>query len=441
MVTEPAANPGRADSGPTPPRRLLFINQYYWPDHASTAQHLADLAEHLAAQGHEVHVLCSRGGYKPGSERPPASETYRGVQIHRVEATALGRKSTLRRMADYLSFYVRAFVAALLLPRFDAVVTLTTPPIIGLVGTVLKRLKGSRHLSWSMDLHPDASIALGRMNPRNPVVRALGWISDAVTRQADRVVVLGPYMAERIAAKGVPTERIATIPVWSRRDEIYPVPRDGHPLRASLGLADKFVVMYSGNLGIAHSFREVIEAARRLRDRPEIVFLVVGGGPRLGEVREAQLAEGLANVRLLDYFPRDQLHESLSVADVHLISMRAEMTGIVVPGKLYGAMASSRPTVFIGPPRSESADTIRQAGCGYQVDLGDPDALVATIDLLAANPTLAADLGRRGRAAFLARHEQDGCCAQWAATIADLLATEARPAFAAGRPLRANPTI
>ena len=199
--------------------------------------------------------------------------------------------------------------------------------------------------------------------------------------------------------------------------------------------------MYSGNLGIAHSFAEVIEAARRLRDRPEVVFLFVGGGPRLGEVRAAQLADGLANVRLLDYFPRDQLHQSLSVADVHLISMRAEMTGIVVPGKLYGAMASSRPTIFIGPPRSESADTIRQAGCGYQVDLGDPDALVATIDLLVANPALGADLGRRGRAAFLARHEQDGCCAQWAATIADLLATKARPTHPAGRPLRANPTM
>ena len=426
---------------PTRRRRLLFVNQYYWPDHASTAQHLTDLAEHLARAGHEVHVLCGRGSYKPGAERPPASETNNGVQIHRVAATSFGRKTTIHRMADYLSFYLRAFLAALFLPRPDVVVTLTTPPIIGLVGTILRRLKGSRHVSWSMDLHPDASLALGRMNPRNPVVRGLGWISDAVYRQADRVVVLGAYMADRIAAKCVPRDRLVTIPVWSRRDEIFPIERAGHPLRESLGLADKFVVMYSGNLGLAHSFGEVIEAARRLKDRAEVVFLVVGGGPRLAEVRAAMHADGLTNIRLMDYFPREQLHESLSVADVHLITMRAEMTGIVVPGKLYGAMASARPTLFVGPAQSESADTIRQAGCGYQVALGDPEALVAAIHRLADAPALAAELGRRGRAAFLAHHEQAGCCAAWAGLIAGLPADRRapKPSSPAARPLRAKP--
>ncbi len=433
-------NPPHENQQPTPARRLLFVNQYYWPDHASTAQHLTDLAEHLAQQGHEVHVLCSRGGYKPGSVRPPASETNNGVQIHRVEATSFGRKSTLHRMVDYLSFYLRAFLAALFLPRPDVVVTLTTPPIIGLVGTILRRLKGSKHVYWSMDLHPDASLALGRMNPANPVVRTLSWISDAVYRQSDKVVVLGPYMADRIAAKRVPRANLITIPVWSRRDEIFPIPRVGHPLRAALGLADKFVVMYSGNLGLAHSFGEVIEAARRLRDRAEVIFLFVGGGPRLAEVRDAKATEQLHNIRLLDYFPRDQLHESLSVADVHLISMRAEMTGIVVPGKLYGAMASARPTIFIGPKHSESATTIRQARCGFQVALGDPAGLVAAIERLASDPALGADLGRRGRAAFLAHHEKDGCCVQWASMISDLLPlTAPARSTATPRSYRAEP--
>src|SRR5581483_5166620 len=121
---------------------------------------------------------------------------------HRVPATSLGRRSTLARMTDYLSFYARALALAVALPRFDAVITLTTPPIIGLVGTILRRLKGSRHVYWSMDLHPDASLALGRMSRSNPVVAGLSWLSDRVYREADTVVVLGPYMADRIAAKG-----------------------------------------------------------------------------------------------------------------------------------------------------------------------------------------------------------------------------------------------
>ena len=114
-------------------------------------------------------MLASQGRYKPGEPRPPAYEVHEGVHIHRVPATSLGRRGTWARMTDYLSFYAGAMVKALLLPRFDAVVTLTTPPIIGLVGTLLKRLKKTRHVYWSMDLHPDASLALGRMSPQKPV--------------------------------------------------------------------------------------------------------------------------------------------------------------------------------------------------------------------------------------------------------------------------------
>ena len=427
-----AAGPGSTPtSGAT---RLLFVNQYYWPDHASTAQHLTDLVESLADRGYECHVLCGRGGYKAGRPPLPAHEVHNGVHIHRVGATALGRASTLRRMTDYLSFYANAVRKGLTMPRFDVVATLTTPPIIGLLGTVLKRLKGSRHIYWSMDLHPDASIALGRMSRRNPLVRLLDGLSSLAYRHADRVVVLGPYMADRIEAKKVLADRMVEIPVWSRRDEIYPLPREGHPLRRSLGLDGKFVAMYSGNLGIAHSFGEFLEAARRMRFREDFVFLFVGDGPRMAEVREAKQREGLDNVRILDYFPREMLHASLSVADAHLISMRREMTGIVVPGKLYGAMASGRPTVFVGPEHCESADAIREAGCGHSVRLGDVDGLVRALVGLAADPEHAAELGRRSRAAFLEQYDKDSCCARWGWMLGELVAP--RPAVGLARPTR-----
>ena len=247
-----------------------------------------------------------------------------------------------------------------------------------------------------MDLHPDASLALGRMSPRNPVVRGLRWLSGLVYRQADRVVVLKPYMADRVELKGVAAGRIETIPVWSRRDEIYPIPRGSNALRKSLGLGDAFVVMYSGNMGLAHSFDEFVEAARRLRDRSDIVFLFAGAGPRLDEVKAAQRRDGLANVRFLDYVPRAQLHMSLSMADAHLISMRPEMSGIVVPGKLYGVMAAGRPAVFVGPGHCESADTIRAAGCGITLERGDVDGLVAATHATGRGSQPGATDGRTG---------------------------------------------
>jgi glycosyltransferase involved in cell wall biosynthesis len=402
-------------------KRILFINQYYWPDCASTAQHLADLAESLAARGLECHVLASRSRYQPNAPQLAAHEIQNGVQIHRVPATSLGRRGTWARMTDYLSFYAGALVKAALLPRFDVVVTLTTPPLIGLVGSLLRRFRRTRHVYWSMDLHPDASLALGRMSPRSLPVRWLRSLSTAVYRRADKVVALGPYMGDRIAQKDVPAERIATIPVWSRRDEIYPSPRAANPLRKALGLGDKFVAMYSGNLGLAHSFDEFLEAARRLRDRADIVFLFVGGGPRAGEVKAALARDQLTNVRVLDYVPRAELHWSLALADVHLISMRPEMTGIVVPGKLYGVMAAGRPAIFVGPEHCEPADTIRQAGCGFVVKPGDSAGLIEAIELLARDVSLGRRMGERGRNALVAHYEERLCCEEWFTLIRDLI--------------------
>jgi len=411
-------------------KRILFINQYYWPDHASTAQHLADLAESLTERGYECHVLCAQGRYEPGAPRPPAHEIHEGVHIHRVPATSLGRRGTWARMTDYLSFYAGAIVKAMVLPRCDAVVTLTTPPIIGLVGTLLRWLRGSRQVYWSMDLHPDASLALGRMSATRLFPQFMSWLSGFVYRQADRVVVLGPYMADRIALKQVAAERVVTIPVWSRREEIYPIPRGANPLRKSLGLQDAFVAMYSGNLGLAHTCEEFLIAARRLRHRDDIVFLFVGGGPRLREVEDARDREGLTNIRLLDYFPRVQLHASLSLADVHLVSMRPEMTGIVVPGKLYGVMAASRPAIFVGPEHCETADTIRHAGCGFTIAPGDAGSLVSALTVLADDASLGRRMGERGRTMFLTTHERKLCCNQWTELMSGLLA---QPAAAARR--------
>ena len=432
---------GVAPTGEPAGKRVLFINQYYWPDHASTAQHLTDLAESLTQQGCECHVLASQGRYKPGDPSPPAFEIHNGVHIHRVPATSLGRRGTWARMTDYLSFYAVAMVKAFVLPRFDAVVTLTTPPLIGLVGLVLKRLKKTRHVYWSMDLHPDASLALGRMSHKGIFARMMYRLSGFVYSQADQVVVLGPYMADRIALKGVAPERITTIPVWSQRDEIYPTPRDANPLRRVLGLESVFVAMYSGNLGLAHSFDEFIEAARRLRDRPDIVFLYVGGGPRLAEVTAARDHEGLANIRLLDYVPRSQLQASLALADVHLISMRPEMTGIVVPGKLYGVMAAGRPAVFVGPEHCESADTIRDAGCGITITSGDTESLVEALLHLAANPSLARRMGEKGRSAFLSAHDRKLCCAHWHELIGNLVARPETPRHVSAAPIRGRSAL
>ena len=401
---------------------LLFVNQHYWPDVASTGQHLTDLAEHLAGEGCRVRVLCSRGKYLRGRVPAPLRETHNGVAIQRVRTTSFGRGRHIGRLVDYASFYLQV-LRAILTPgpnHPDLVVFLTTPPLLSFLGWIAKRLRGQRYGIWSMDLHPDAEIASGMLRPGSLTTRLLVWLDERGLRGADFIVDLGRYMKERLVAHGVEAARCHTVHVWNRKEEVEPTPRESNPLIDKLGLRDKFVVMYSGNAGLVHEFGPILEAMRLTKDDARIYWLFVGDGPRRAEIERFIAEHGIANASYRGYFPREMLKYSLSVGDAHLISLRPAFVGISVPGKLYGIMASGRPAIFVGPARSDSGETVTEAGCGVVVDPGEVGAaerIAETVRQWVAEPTAATRLGDRGRAAFLADYERAQNCARFATLI------------------------
>jgi hypothetical protein len=195
--------------------RILLINQFYRPDVAATGQLLADVAEALAARGHEVHVLCSRRRYGGGSLTPSAFEALDGVQVHRVLTTGFGRRRLAGRAMDYLSFYVSAAWRALSLGRFDVCLSLTTPPFIALIGWMLHRLRGTRTVLWVMDLYPEIAVAYGVLAERGRLCRLLAWVNRGLYRRAEAVISLGEVMTQRLAAAGAPPERLHTVHNWT----------------------------------------------------------------------------------------------------------------------------------------------------------------------------------------------------------------------------------
>lgn len=411
--------------------RLLFVNQHYWPDVASTGQHLTDLAEHCAARGFDVTVLCGKAKYLSGDLDAPARETRNGVQIRRLATTSFGRAKTIGRLADYAGFYLGVLRHLLTGPRDDLTVVLTTPPLLSYAASLAHKLRGRRYAIWSMDLHPDAEVALGMLKEDSVAARRLHALNSAGYRGADLVVDLGFVMKERIEAKGVRPERLVTIPVWSDGEEIYPVAPADNPVRRQLGLDPaRLVVMYSGNAGLAHRFDEALEAMRRFKDDDRFFFLFVGGGPRRAEI-EAFIAEhGIQNALYRGYFPREQLAESLSAGDVHLLTLRDDMAGIAVPGKLYGVMAAGRPTVVVGPMRSEPARTVTEAQAGTVVDPaagGAADALESALRAYADDPEARRAAGARARAWFSEAYDRPILCEIWAQTLADHLGTTLAP--------------
>jgi colanic acid biosynthesis glycosyl transferase WcaI len=198
--------------------RILFLNQFYIPDTAATGQLLADVAEGLAAEGHEVHVICSRRAYSGGGEILPAKEEVNGVHVHRVGATGFGRGKAIGRILDYLSFYVLAARRAFLLPKMDVCIALTTPPFIALIGLMLHRLRGTKVVVWTMDVYPEVAVAFDVIGEKSLLYGVLARLSRHVYKAAAAVISLGDVMADRLAEAGAPRDKIFVIHNWVPRE-------------------------------------------------------------------------------------------------------------------------------------------------------------------------------------------------------------------------------
>jgi glycosyltransferase involved in cell wall biosynthesis len=214
----------------------------------------------------------------------------------------------------------------------------------------------------------------------------------------------------------VAAERIVVIPNWVPGEAVSPLPADASALRRREGLSNKTVLLYSGNIGLAHEFDTLIAAARRLAGRDDVALLFVGGGKRLPELRAA--AEQFGDLfRFLPAQPLEGLSDALAAGDVHLITMRESVNGLIAPSKVYGALAAGRPIVFIGPQQSEVARLIREADVGCVVRPGEAERLTRCLETLIDDPQRRAELGRRARAVYELRFGWERSCRRFAEVL------------------------
>ena len=377
---------------------VVLLNQYYAPDEAATAQMLADLGAGLASAGHNVTAICSNRSYADPSRTYPARERIDGVEIRRVKITGFGRRNVVGRAVDYLSFFVRAGFRLLREPKPDVVISLTTPPMIALLGALVARFRGARSVMWSMDVYPDVVYELGGIRATSLLGRALGILSRVTLRAQDAVVALGGHMGDRLRSAGA--RRVRVIHNWADEQTIRATRSSESALRREWGWGDRFVVVYSGNLGLAHEFDTVVQAAERLKNDGSILFAFIGAGPRLAAVQRQVDERRLSNVEIRKPVARDALPASLSAADVHLITLRPRMPGLLVPSKIYGILAAGRPTIYVGPSEGEVFEILTASSCGTCVANGDVDRLVEAIARYRTDAAMRATEGERARRAF-----------------------------------------
>lgn len=356
-----------------------------------------DLVPYLAQQGVHSDVVISGTEYR--TERTGLNEILEHpyVRIKQIPAGFSAMPRGPFKLWIMFSYTIGASLVSLFGHKTQVNFFLTQPPLYSVWGYVLKFIRGQRYGCLLMDVYPDVAIRDGLLKDNSVLARFLKGLSSFTLRHADFVIVIGRCMQEYILDMGVRSERVFLIPNWANEREILPVTPAANPLRKQLGLENVFIVLYSGNMGICHFFKDILEVARRLRDVPDIRFVFFGNGVRRKEIVEAKEKLGLDNVSLFPFQPPEALSASLSLADVHFISLKSGFEGLVVPSKAYGAMAAGRPIVYQGDSRGEIARMIMEENIGAVVKQDDPDSLEKVILNYYENVEMSTTQGERAR--------------------------------------------
>jgi colanic acid biosynthesis glycosyl transferase WcaI len=375
---------------------VLLLNEYYPPDTSATAKLAAQFIEPLAER-HRVTVLCGRPSYDPTERHPPyllRREVRGNLVIERVGSTAFPRFQMRRRVSNYLTYLALAVPRALAI-QSDVVLAMTDPPIMGIAGSIVARLTGRPFVYNIRDLYPD-------MATGGQIVRPGKWIERwermhrKALRSAARVIVLGEDMRDRILAKGVDPARIAIV-----RDGVFvpeTLPSPDNPIAREIRGDFRFVLVHAGNLGFYGAWSTLIRAARLLESEG-VGLVFIGEGARKPEI-EAEAA-GCRAVRFLPFFPAQDLPSVLASGDLHVVTVKRGLEGVVVPSKLYPLLAAGRPILGVARGETDVVRILTRTGCGVSADPDDPEAVARAVRSLLADPERLGQMSLRARAASI----------------------------------------
>ncbi len=393
------------------PARLWVVSELYYPEQTSTGYFLTRIAEGLA-RSMPVEVVSGQPTYSEQGLRAPSREERGGVLIHRVPATHFSKDRLALRALNVLTLSLSiAWFALTRFRRGDRLLVVTNPPTLPpLVGLIARWKRIDAHLLVH-DVYPEVLSATGFLRADGIAYRLLARLFAATFRLYGSIVVLGRDMAEVVRAKLGATseeegERITIIANWGDVDEIVPLSRERNPFLTSNGIDAPCVIQFSGNIGRTHDVETILAAARRLRGRPDIMFVFVGYGGKTGAVAEAIASGELLNVRLLPRQPREMLGPMLASATATIIAFVGDMKGLSVPSRMYNVLSAGTPIIAIADPDSELALVVREEQAGWVLAPGDVAALAALVENLANKQGMAEARrrGANGRAAVVMRY-------------------------------------
>ncbi len=386
---------------------IWFLTELYFPEQTSTGYFLTKIAEGLAEE-YDVKVITGPATKSLSPcEEFPIHERRNKVEIWRCNGTNLNHNLLLGRFLNLMTRSVAIFWKALFLcQREDIILVVTNPPLLPFVALIIKWLKKIQFVLLIHDVFPEALVAAGMCDRSSIIVRIGKMMNRILYQQSSKIVTLGRDMTKLTSAKLSDRDenKIVCIPNWADNQIVRPTARGNNTKLQELGVTEKFVILYAGNMGRSHGIEYIAEAAQNIHNNKNIHFIISGFGYKKKWLEQYVISNNLENVNILNRCPSSELIIVLNACDVAIISFIPGMAGVSVPSRMYNQMAAGKPIIALADDWSELAEVIREEEIGWLVKPGDITSLVNTIQLAADNPELCAQMGSRAAVVAQAKY-------------------------------------
>lgn len=403
--------------------KVLFLTQYFYPEVATTAQLLTELAVELRKFELEVAVFTGQPSYRK-TKKLPRKEDYRRVCIQRLFNTRFNKDKTFGRVANSLTFFFSALLRVLFTRRDKTLFIVSNPPFLALIGWLMKRIRGQKYIYLVHDVYPDIAVKLGYLPEGGLITKMWDKLNHRIYCCADAIVVLGDYMRETIESKLTESctkgANIHVIHNWANGDFIKPLAKEENWFCQEYDLVGKRVVLYSGNLGLFHDLETIVEAAEQLQGFDDLLFLFIGEGGKKKKLMEVAQKKGLRNVQFLPYQPWEHLPYSLTCGDISIVTVEKGVESLGVPSKLYTSLAAGQAILGLVGENSEVAGVIREYHCGIRVDQGDVEGVVNILKKLYEDPQLLVTMKKNARRCFEENFTREQAIEKYYAVLSNL---------------------
>jgi glycosyltransferase involved in cell wall biosynthesis len=386
-------------------KRLWVVTELYYPEETSTGYYLTRIAEGLAGD-FDVKVMCGQPNYSARGAVAPKREVHNGVEIFRTFGTTLDKNVILFRLINMLTLGFSTFIKALSnFQKGDRVLVVTTPPSTPFITAVASLFRGASHVLLIHDNYPEILVAAEKTRENSIFVKTLNYFNRWLYKYASKIIVVGRDMKDLVEKKTAGLDiPIVTIPNWAELETVSPAPREHNALLKELGLEEKFVFLYAGNMGHPNDLESIVWCADHLRDDPNLHFIFLGAGVKKGWLQKEAAARKLTNITVLDPRPRAEQTIFLNACDVALVSLVRKMWGVSMPSRTYNILAAGKPMLALTEEESELALVISDDNVGWTVPPGQPETLCNEIKEIYKGRSGLTAMGDRARRAALERY-------------------------------------